>query len=92
MDRRAPQRTAERPPARRAVDPRADLRRRRTNILFLLVITTACTLFLYWTTKSAALMYAFVLSFLALGGYVLLLAQARQRERTDWNNDWIERY
>ncbi len=76
----------------RRVDPRADVRRRRTNVLFLLVVTTACTLFLAATTSSTVLLYAFVLSFLALCGYVYLLAQLRQREASGWSNDWIDRY
>jgi len=78
-------------PARR-VDPRADVRRRRTNVLFLLVVSTACTLFLAATTSSTVMLYVFVLSFLALCGYVYLLAQLRQREASGWSNDWIDRY
>jgi hypothetical protein len=74
------------------VDPRADVRRRRTNVLFLLVVSTACTLFLAATTSSTVLLYVFVLSFLALCGYVYLLAQLRQREASGWSNDWIDRY
>jgi hypothetical protein len=76
----------------RVADPRSDVRRRRTNVLFLLVVTTACTLFLAATTSSTVLLYVFALSFLALCGYVYLLAQLRQREATGWNNDWIDRY
>jgi hypothetical protein len=76
----------------RVADPRTDVRRRRTNVLFLLVVTTACALFLAATTSSTVLLYVFALSFLALCGYVYLLAQLRQREATGWNNDWIDRY
>lgn len=76
----------------RVADPRSDVRRRRTNVLFLLVVTTACALFLAATTSSTVLLYVFALSFLALCGYVYLLAQLRQREATGWNNDWIDRY
>lgn len=76
----------------RVADPRSDVRRRRTNVLFLLVVTTACTLFLAATTSSTVLLYVFALSFLALCGYVYLLAQLRQREATGWSNDWIDRY
>jgi hypothetical protein len=76
----------------RIADPRSDVRRRRTNVLFLLVVTTACALFLAATTSSTVLLYVFALSFLALCGYVYLLAQLRQREATGWNNDWIDRY
>ena len=74
----------------RASDPRNDVRRRRTNVLFLLVITTACTLFLAATTSSTAMLYVFALSFLALCGYVYLLAQLRQREATGFGDGWLE--
>ena len=88
MDRpAAPQRAAA---PSRARDPRADVRRRRTNVLFLLVISTACTLFLAATTSSTVLLYVFALSFLALCGYVYLLAQLRQRESAGWRDGWFE--
>jgi hypothetical protein len=74
----------------RARDPRADVRRRRTNVLFLLVVSTACTLFLAATTSSTVLLYVFALSFLALCGYVYLLAQLRQRETAGWRDGWLE--
>jgi hypothetical protein len=70
--------------------PRADVRRRRTNVLFLLVASTACTLFLAATTSSTVLLYVFALSFLALCGYVYLLAQLRQREASGWGDGWLE--
>jgi hypothetical protein len=82
MDRQAPRR----------VEPRNDVKRRRTNILFLLVVSTACTLFLAATTSSTVILYVFVLCFLALCGYVYLLAQLRQREASGWHDDWIDRY
>ena len=69
---------------------RNDVRRRRSNVLFLLVITTACTLFLAATTSSTVMLYVFALSFLALCGYVYLLAQLRQRESTGWGDGWLE--
>jgi hypothetical protein len=73
-------------------DPRAELKRRRMNVLFLLVVVTGCTLFLAGTTGSTPLLYVFSLSFLALCGYVYLLAQLRQRESVGWNNDtWFDR-
>ena len=78
--------------AKRPTDPRHDVRRRRTNVLFLLVISTACTLFLAATTSSTMMLYVFALSFLALCGYVYLLAQLRQREASGWSDDWIDRY
>ena len=74
----------------RRVDPRTDARRRRMNVLFLLVISTACTLFLAATTSSTVMLYVFALSFLALCGYVYLLAQLRQREAAGWNDGWFE--
>jgi hypothetical protein len=76
----------------RSVDPRNDVRRRRTNVLFMLVVSTACTLFLAATTSSTVMLYVFALSFLALCGYVYLLAQLRQREASGWNDDWMNRY
>jgi hypothetical protein len=74
----------------RPAAPRGDVRRRRSNVLFLLVVTTACTLFLAATTSSTVLLYVFALSFLALCGYVYLLAQLRQREATGWGDGWLE--
>jgi Flp pilus assembly protein TadB len=73
------------------VDPRTAVRRRRTNVLFVLVITAACTLFLAATTSSTVMVYLFALAFLALCGYVYLLAQLRQRDSSQWNNGWLER-
>lgn len=76
--------------AQRRPDPRNDVRRRRTNVLFLLVVSTACTLFLAATTSSTVMLYVFALSFLALCGYVYLLAQYRQREASGWNDGWFD--
>jgi hypothetical protein len=76
----------------RPVDPAATVKRRRTNVLFVLVVTTACTMFLAATTKSTALLYVFALSFLALCGYVYLLAQLRQRQGSSWNDGWLDNY
>ncbi len=69
----------------------ADVKRRRSNVLFLLVTLTACTLFLAATTSSQVMLYAFALAFLALCGYVYLLAQLRQREMSAYDG-WLERY
>ena len=74
----------------RSTDPRTDVRRRRSNVLFLLVVSTACMLFLAATTSSTVLLYVFALSFLALCGYVYLLAQLRQREASGWGDGWLE--
>ena len=71
-------------------DPRAAVRRRRANVLFLLLVATACTLFLAATTSSTAMLYVFALAFLSLCGYVYLLAQLRQRESSGFNDGWLE--
>jgi hypothetical protein len=82
----------DRPPrTTRAAVPRKDVRRRRSNVLFLLVLCTACSLFLAATESSTVLLYLFALSFLALCGYVYLLAQLRQREASGWGDGWLER-
>lgn len=78
------------PRAARSAAPRSDVRRRRSNVLFLLIVTTACTLFLAATTSSTVLLYVFALAFLALCGYVYLLAQLRQREASGWGDGWLE--
>ena len=38
------------------------------------------------------MLYVFALFFLALCGYVYLLAQIRQREAAGGSDDWIDRY
>ena len=74
----------------RPSDPRSGIRRRRSNVLLLLVATAACTLFLAATTSSTVMLYVFALAFLALCGYVYLLAQLRQREAAGWDDGWLE--
>ena len=59
--------------------------------MFVLVVTAACTLFLAATTTTTVMVYLFALSFLALCGYVYLLAQIRQREAANWDDGWLER-
>ncbi|CAN5375817.1 hypothetical protein BH23ACT3_BH23ACT3_04560 [soil metagenome] len=66
----------------------SDVRRRRTNVLFMLVVATASTLFLAATTKATVMLYLFALAFLALCGYVYLLAQIRQREQQSSSATW----
>ena len=66
-------------------------RRRRSNVLFMLVLATGSTLFLAATTQAAAMLYLFAFSFLALCGYVYMLSQMRQRDNTSWPNDWMHR-
>lgn len=75
-----------------AADPTVALKRRRTNVLFMLVVATACTMFLAATTTSSAMLYLFAFCFLGLCGYIYLLAQMRQREDTTWNNGWLEQH
>lgn len=65
------------------------LRRRRSNMLFMLVVASGATLFLAATTKAPAMLYLFAASFLALCAYLYLLSQARQRETTQWPSDWM---
>jgi hypothetical protein len=69
------------PGERPYVSPRETMKRRRANVLFLLVLVAGCSLFLAATTKAEAMLYTFVLTFMALCGYVYLLGQLRQRER-----------
>lgn len=72
-----------------ATAPRSPSKQRRSNILFVLIITTACTLFLAATTGSTVMLYGFVLAFLALCGYVYLLAQSSQREAGPSYDNWL---
>lgn len=65
------------------------VRRRRTNVLFMLVITAGATLFLAATTQEPAMLYVFALAFLALCGYAYLLSKVRLREGSSWSNDWM---
>jgi hypothetical protein len=52
------------------------------------VLAAASTLFLAATTEETAMLYLFALSFLALAGYIYLLAQLRQREQYQWPDAW----
>src|SRR5262245_41136997 len=67
------------------------VRRRRSNMLFMLVVAAGSTLFLAATTKEPVMGYLFAVTFLALCGYLYLLSQARQREATAWPQDWMHR-
>jgi hypothetical protein len=89
-DRRHGAPSAKGPRAAHAADARADVRRRRGNVLFLLVVLTACTLFLAMVTSATVLLYVFTLLFLATCGYVYQLTQVRRRERSGWNDGWFE--
>jgi hypothetical protein len=81
-----------RPEMGRATGRSATLKRRRMNVLFVLLVTAACTMFLAATTQSTAILWAFGLSFLSLCGYVYVLAQLRERESAEWNNGWLEQH
>ena len=73
-----------------AAAQRTVAKQRRMNILFVLVLSTACTLFLAATTGSTIMLYGFVLAFLALCGYVYLLAQINQRDAGVSYDDWLD--
>lgn len=79
---------------RRAPEPRRPVtsdvvRRRRSNVLFMLVATVGATLFLAATTQSAMMLYVFAVAFLVLCAYAYMLSQARQRESSSWPSDWM---
>ena len=76
--------------ARHQISATDQVRRRRSNVLFMLLISAAATLFLAATTKSTAMLYLFAVAFLALCGYVYLLTQVRQRESSQWPQDWMQ--
>lgn len=67
--------------------PRQELRRRRTNVLFLLTMALGASLFLAATTRSSVMMYALALSFLSLCAYCYRLVQLRQLERPAQHQD-----
>jgi hypothetical protein len=90
---RRPQYQAEqrqhRAPDTRAASSSDLVRRRRTNVLFMLVASVAATLFLAATTQEPVMLYVFAVAFLALCAYAYMLSQARQRESTSWPQDWM---
>jgi hypothetical protein len=63
-----------------SISRREVIRRRRTNVLFLLVMATVLTVFLAATMQSSVMVYAFAFSFVSLCGYCYKLAQIRQYE------------
>lgn len=76
----------------RPVSNRQEIRRRRTNVVFFLLMVTSGSLFLAATTHANAMMYAFALSFLALCGYCYRLVQLRQieqRQNSYADNSWM---
>jgi len=62
------------------VSQREILRRRRVNVLFILVVTVGITGFLAATTHANVMVYAFALSFVSLCGYCYKLVQLRNYE------------
>ncbi|MEY2974740.1 MAG: hypothetical protein RIR49_1160 [Actinomycetota bacterium] len=78
--------TPQRQPVRRSTIPQSELiRRRRMNVLAALVLTSGGTLFLAATTRETAMLYLFAIAFLALCGYLYLLASIRQRSVGPWS-------
>jgi hypothetical protein len=75
--------------ARHNVSSADQVRRRRSNVLFMLVLAAAGALFLAATTQEPAMLYLFALTFLSLCGYAYLLSQARRRESGSWPTDWM---
>jgi hypothetical protein len=62
-------------PAAAAPGP-VDVKRRRANVLFVLVVVAACAIFLAVTTKSPGMTYAAVGAGIAVVAYLMVLAQA----------------
>ena len=82
----------QRRPSNATGEIRTPAKQRRLNIMFVLVVSTACTLFLAATTGSQVMYYGFALSFLSLFGYIWMLAQARQRVTTGAYDGWMDSY
>jgi hypothetical protein len=91
--RRPQYRDEQRPQQRResATATNDIVRRRQTNVMFMLVAAVAATLFLAATTQEPIMLYVFAVAFLALCAYAYLLSQARQREQSQWPQDWMHR-
>ena len=79
------------PRPNRAVSNADLVRRRRSNALMALALTSLSTLFLAATTKETIMLYLFALSFMALCGFLYLLATVRQREASRWDDQWLKR-
>ncbi len=75
----------------RPMSSRQVVRQRRSNVLFVLALSTCATLFLAATTHANVMMYAFALSFLALCGYCYKLVQLKQYEQHSQyaDNTWF---
>lgn len=75
----------------RRVSRRELVRRRRANVVFVLVMSTALTLFLAATMQSSLMLYLFAASFVSLCAYVYKLAQIRQygQASPSYGSDWF---
>ena len=73
------------------VSQREVVRRRRANVLFVLVVAVGITGFLAATTHANALVYTFALSFVSLCGYCYKLVQIRNYEmdRSYGEQPWL---
>jgi hypothetical protein len=82
LERRVPRGggAAPRHRAPQRISRRELVRRRRANVLFVLVVANALSLFLAATTKSQTMVYAFAFAFVSLCGYCYKLAQIRAYE------------
>jgi hypothetical protein len=91
MERRPEQRSHQ--PHRKVqmhrVSQRELVRRRRANVLFVLGVSTAATLFLAATTKSQVMLYVFALAFVSLCFYCYRLAQLRSLEQGHGYDTWF---
>jgi hypothetical protein len=88
VDSPAPQRSHDNTNGtRRLLDDAAVAKRRRANVLFVLVVTSACTMFLAATTDSVVMLWVFGLSFIATCGYLYVLTQQRENDQqAGWLN------
>jgi len=74
----------------RGVNRRAMVRQRRQNVLVSLVLTTAGSAFIAFTTKSDLFVYVFVLATISLVGYCYRLSQLRRYSAPQaYRRDWI---
>jgi hypothetical protein len=64
-------------------------RRRRANVLFVLVMANVCALFLAVTSNSKAMTYVFALAFVSLFGYVAKLVQIRNQQSAGQYDTWF---
>jgi len=69
------------------VSQREVIRRRRANVLFLLIVTVGITGFLAATTHATAVTWTFAIAFVALCGYCYKLAQLRAYELDRQHSD-----